>query len=47
MSCREGSRDGVSPGQGVVVVVVVVKGDDVKGNEPLGGGLVPMAVFKL
>ena len=46
MSCREGSRDGVSPGQGVVVVVVV-KGDDVKGNEPLGGGLVPMAVFKL
>ena len=46
VSCREGSRDGVSLGQGVVVVVVV-KGNDVKGNEPLGGGLVPMAVFKI
>ena len=46
MSCREGSRDGVLPAPGVVVVVVV-KGNDVKGNEPLGGGLVPMAVFKL
>lgn len=46
LSFREGSRDGVSPGQGVVVVVVV-KGNDVKGDEPLGGGLVPMAVFQL